>query len=88
MAIPFLKYFKRTKGAISKGEKVVSKKKVVGNQIIVGSILLMSVGGLFHREVVQVEVKDINPNGDYVRLGDGIEWFAIKSLKVLDILKV
>ena len=67
---------------------MVSKKSLVDNQIIIGTNLLVRVGHLFKTEVIQVTVKDKSPNGEYVKLGDGIEWFAIKSLKIMDVLKV
>ncbi len=67
---------------------MLSKKNIIDNKIVVGSILLVRVGSLFKKEVIQVIVKEKSPNGDYVKLGDGIEWFAIKSLKIVDILKV
>ena len=66
---------------------MVTKKRIVKDRITVGTRLLVQVGGLFKREVIQVTVNEVSPNGDYVRLGDGIEWFAIDSLKVLDIIK-
>jgi len=67
---------------------MVTKKRLMGSGVDVGVTLLIRVGHLFKYEVIQVTVKDKSPNGDYVKIGDGIEWFAIKSLKILDILKV
>jgi hypothetical protein len=67
---------------------MVSKKDVAGTKIIPGAILLIRVGSLFRTEVIQATVKEISPNGLYVKLGDGIEWFAIKTLKILDVLQV
>jgi len=67
---------------------MVSKKSLVVNQITVGARLLIRVGNLFRTEIVEVTVKEVNPKGDCIKLGDGIEWFAISSLKIIDILKV
>ncbi len=67
---------------------MVSKKNLIDNQIVIGTNLLVRVGHLFHYEVIQVTIKDKSPNGEYVKFGDGIEWFSIKSLKIMDVLKV
>jgi hypothetical protein len=67
---------------------MLSKKSITTNEITVGTRLLVSVGNLFKRETVQVIVREKSPNGEYVKFGDGIEWFAIKSLRILDIMKV
>lgn len=66
---------------------MVTKKAITSNGIKVGSGLLIRVGHSFRYEVIQVEVLDISPNGEYVKLGEGIEWFSIKSLKIIDRLK-
>ena len=66
---------------------MVTKKRLVNNKIDVGTNLLVRVGNIFKPEVIQVTVKDKSPNGEYVKFGDGIEWFAIKSLKIMDVLK-
>ena len=66
---------------------MVTKKGIVKNRIAVGTRLIVRVGGVFKREVIQVTVNEVSPNGQYVKFGDGIEWFAIDSLKILDIIK-
>ena len=66
---------------------MVTKKRIINDKITVGTRLIIRVGGLFKREVIQVTVNEVSPNGQYVKLGDGIEWFAIDSLKILDIIK-
>ena len=67
---------------------MVSKKSLMNNGITEGASLLIRVGNLFRSEIIEVTVKEVNPKGDCVKLGDGVEWFAIKSLKIVDILKV
>ncbi len=81
------KLFNRSKAPIPEGELMITKRNLVDNQIIIGTNLLVRVGHLFRTEVIQVIVKDKSPNGEYVKFGDGIEWFSIKSLKIMDILK-
>ena len=66
---------------------MVTKKRIVKDHITVGTLLIIRVGNLFKREVIQVTVNKVSPNGSYVKFGDGIEWFAIDSLKILDIIK-
>ena len=67
---------------------MVSKKSLLINGITEGARLLIRVGNIFRSEIIEVTVKEVNPKGDCVKLGDGVEWFAIKSLKIVDILKV
>ena len=67
---------------------MVSKKNLTTNGIVAGTRLLIRVGNLFKSEIVEATVKEVNPKGDCVKLGNGIEWYAIKSLKIVDILKV
>jgi len=66
---------------------MVTKKRIVKDRITVGTRLIVQVGGLFKREAIQATVNEVSPNGSYVKFGDGIEWFAIDSLKILDIIK-
>jgi len=65
----------------------MNKKGIVKNRITVGTRLLVRVGNPFKREVLQVTINEVSPNGKYVKFGDGIEWFEIDSLKILDIIK-
>jgi len=67
---------------------MLTKKSLVVGEIITGTRLLVRVGNLFKHEILEVTVKEVSPKGDCVKLGNGIEWFAIKSLKIVDILKV
>ena len=66
---------------------MVTRKRIVKDHIIIGTRLIVRVGGVFKREVIQVTVNEVSPNGNYVKFGDGIEWFAVDSLKILDIIK-
>lgn len=66
---------------------MVTKKRIVKDRITIGTRLIVRVGGVFKREVIQVTVNEVSPNGNYVKFGDGIEWFAIDSLTILDIIK-
>jgi len=66
---------------------MVTKKKLTNNGITVGARLLLRVGNIFKSEIVEAVVKEVNPKGDCVKIGNGIEWYAIKSLKIVDILK-
>ncbi len=67
---------------------MLTKKSLMVNGITVGARLLIRIGNIFKREIIEVTVKEISPKGDCVKLGDGIEWFDINSLKIIDILKV
>ncbi len=67
---------------------MISKKSLTVGEIITGTRLLIRVGNLFKSEIIEATVKEVNPKGNCVKLGNGIEWFAIKSLKIIDILKV
>ena len=66
---------------------MTGKKDVIGSQLRVGSRLLLQVGSIFKRETIEAIVKEVSPNGEYVRFGDTVEWFKITSLKIIDIFK-
>ena len=61
-------------------------KNDVLKQIKQGSVILLEVGNLFHKEVVETTVRSISKNGQFASFADSPNYFKISDLKIIDIL--